>query len=92
MAPLCSRVALMQSVFRADPGSSFWKSVDTKLAEIRNKVSTGDNRDKRINKAFKAILKKDREDFSGEDNPAIDNDYTRNNLQVLVEGHIEAAI
>ena len=43
-------------------------------------------------RGFKAILKQDREDFSGVDNPVIDNDYTGNDLQVLVEEHIEAAI
>jgi hypothetical protein len=43
-------------------------------------------------RAFKAILKKDREDFGGKDNLAVDNDYTRSDLQVLVEEHIEAAI
>ncbi|KIM81305.1 hypothetical protein PILCRDRAFT_8963 [Piloderma croceum F 1598] len=92
MAPLCSCVALMRSVYRADPGSSFWESVDTKLAEIHNKAGMGDSRDKCINKAFKAILKKDREDFGGEDNSAVNNHYTRSDLQVLVEEHIETAI
>ena len=43
-------------------------------------------------RGFKAILKQDREDFGGIDNPVIDNDYTGSDLQVLVEEHIEAAV
>jgi hypothetical protein len=43
-------------------------------------------------RAFKAILKKDKEDFSGDDNAAVDDDYTGSDLQVLVEEHIEATI
>jgi hypothetical protein len=43
-------------------------------------------------RGFKAILKQDREDFSGVNNPIIDNDYTGSDLQVLIEEHIEAAI
>jgi hypothetical protein len=43
-------------------------------------------------RGFKAILKQDREDFGGVDNPIIDNNYTGSDLQVLVEEHIEAAV
>ena len=43
-------------------------------------------------RGFKAILKQDREDFGGVDNPVIDNDYTGSDLQVLIEEHIEAAV
>jgi hypothetical protein len=39
-----------RSVYMIDSSSSFWKSVDFKLAEIRNKAGTGDTRDKRIAK------------------------------------------
>jgi hypothetical protein len=41
-------------------------------------------------RAFKAILKKDREDFGGEDNPAVNNDYTGSDLQVLVDTSSDA--
>jgi hypothetical protein len=41
---------LQRNVYKADSGSTFWKNVDSKLAEIREKAGTGSDKDKRIAK------------------------------------------
>jgi hypothetical protein len=42
-------------------------------------------------RGFKAILKKDRKEYGGDDNPTVDDDHTGSDLQVLVDEHIEAS-
>jgi hypothetical protein len=41
-------------------------------------------------RGFKAILKKDRKEYGGGANPAVDECHTGSDLQVLVNEHIEA--
>ena len=42
-------------------------------------------------RGFRAILKKDRKEYGGDDDPTVDDDLTGSDLQVLVDGHIEAS-
>ncbi|KAJ7700873.1 hypothetical protein B0H17DRAFT_925271, partial [Mycena rosella] len=61
---LCARVALMRSVYLKHPGTNFWDKVDDRLAKIR-KQAKGDA--SKIVKAFRQLLKADRETHGVDD-------------------------
>ncbi|KAJ7502256.1 hypothetical protein B0H11DRAFT_2365582 [Mycena galericulata] len=55
---LCSRVALMRSVYLKHPGNKFWDKLDERLARIRQEADGDANK---IIKAFRHVLTKDQE-------------------------------
>ncbi|KAJ7227864.1 hypothetical protein C8J57DRAFT_1584872 [Mycena rebaudengoi] len=61
---LCARVAFMRKSFAKDSSAKFWDTVDEDLARIRDN-SDGDSQ--KITRAFRYILKKDRETYGVDD-------------------------
>ncbi|KAJ6562110.1 hypothetical protein B0H19DRAFT_1068788 [Mycena capillaripes] len=61
---LCARVAFMRKHFLKDPGKGYWDTVDKALVKIRKKAD-GDS--VKISRAFKHILKSDRETHGVDD-------------------------
>ncbi|KAJ7429316.1 hypothetical protein B0H11DRAFT_2270407 [Mycena galericulata] len=81
---LCARVGFMRKTFIKDPSSTYWTTVDKELAKIRKKAK-GDTA--QIGRAFRHILKKDREEH-GIDNYEIEDtvDPFQQEVDELIEG------
>ncbi|KAF9254170.1 hypothetical protein L218DRAFT_1009995 [Marasmius fiardii PR-910] len=93
-AALCARVAFMRATWFKDSSESFWNTLDKELLNLYDKVGHGRNQ-KRLQRAFEAQLRKDRETYGKTDGdyspPQIGSDFQQSVDELIQVEVISAA-